>query len=102
MEDRIAKAKSADIIIEGHGILSVYVDLSYGESSGQTIPLYNCQSEKGGEFIKAILDAFGVEKLSDIPGRHIVAKVHDGCIRGLAPMPTEYGKAFMFSDVMTG
>lgn len=113
----LAKAGKPRISREDHGILTVFLDLDYG-GSAQGIPLYALdfwdreQEKRAGhkasiEFIMALMDAFGVNDFSKIEGRTIFA-LHEmpngggydlGYVQGLAPLPTEKGKAFLFTDV---
>jgi hypothetical protein len=113
----IAKAGKPRISREDHGILTVFLDLDYG-GSVQGIPLYALdfwdkdEERRAGhkasiEFIMALMDAFGVDDFSKIEGKSIFA-LHDapneggyglGYIKGLEPLPTEKGRAFVFEDI---
>lgn len=111
----IAKARSAYIGREDHGILTVFIDLDYG-GSGQGIPLYGLdqwdeeQKRRVGdarsiEFIAALMSAFGVNRFDSIVGRTVYA-LHNpgdsyGYIVGLEPLPTEKGERIIFADIWT-
>lgn len=118
----VAKATSASICREDHGILTVSITFDYG-GAGQGIPLYALDgydkesetrrgSAKSIEFIAALMDAFGVDAFEKIVGRTVYA-LHEkdekgqsgfgrGYIVGIDPLPTEPGKRLIFSEIMTG
>jgi hypothetical protein len=112
----IAKARSASICREDHGILTVFIDFDYG-GAGQGIPGFALDGwdeerkrrvgdSRSIEFIAALMEAFGVETFEDIPGRTVYV-LHNkgesglggGYIVGIEPLPTERGERVIFADV---
>ena len=116
-ERTIAKAESAWIGYEDHGILTVHVGMQLGKGSHQGIPGYALdqwnedeQRRVGGpqsiEFIAALMAAFGVDRFDKIVGRTVFV-LHalgesgygGGLIKGIEPLPTEKGERVIFADV---
>lgn len=111
-EERIGKIKSTMLGWEDHGIFTFFLDLDYGGSQqgaggyGLDEPIqingshYTRQGTVYGlEFIMRVLQAAGVRKWEELPGRTLYAIIEDGLVRGLKPLPTEGGKAFMFDEI---
>jgi hypothetical protein len=78
---RNAKIESTALGYEGHGIMSAYLDVTYGGSS-QTFGGWAMDAWKeelkdrvgtayGMQFIIKILRVVGVERWEQLPGRHI-------------------------------
>lgn len=111
LRKEIAKITRADIEWESHGFLVVDLEFSYGNGAFQGLPgwpltgysvYYNKQigTAAGMNLIIAIMSACGVSKWSEVEGRTVYV-LTDGLIRGLEPLPTEKGKRFVFSSVMS-
>lgn len=106
-EPVIAKIKSTFLGIEDHGIYTFVLHLDYG-GSGQgygTISLGSASHpDTTGltfQFLRRILCACGVDSWEKLPGRTVYAvkeRGWSGMVRGLAPLPTEQGKGFVFTD----
>ncbi|CAB4894635.1 unannotated protein [freshwater metagenome] len=97
-EERIAKALSTELGYEDHGIFTAIVRLDYG-GSGQGAGLYALKGDKGIEFVRRMVDAFGVQSWEQIPGRTVIAVADYTKVHGIKPLPTEPGTAFMFDDL---
>ncbi len=62
---------------EGHGIMTCYLRLAYGEHGGQSFGGYgfdNIETNFGIEFIKSILKVVGVDNWESLIGKHIRVK----------------------------
>jgi hypothetical protein len=116
MTEQIAKIRRADIGVEDHGILTVFLDFDYG-GSGQGLPGYaldepvrdeNDQSlgrfgtAYGMEFVKRVMAAAGVDRWSEVEGRTVLVlreEGYHGQIVGFKPLPTERGKEFIVAEM---
>ena len=115
----IAKIESTKLGYEDHGILTVWLVVKYGKGSGQGIGGYALDEPKrdadgkhlgrfgsayGCEFIARTIKACGVDNWEQIVGRTIYV-VRDGAsewtdkVIGIAPLPTEPGAEFIFTDI---
>ncbi|MEQ1888073.1 MAG: hypothetical protein ABL951_02700 [Alphaproteobacteria bacterium] len=79
-EIKNAIIKSAEICIEDHGLLTVWLMLDYGDSSAQGFGgycLFNPNfpdKDRAGRFIRRVLDIAGVRSWDKLPGKTIRAK----------------------------
>lgn len=119
----IAKITSTMLGVEDHGILTVWMTVSYGGSSGQGIGGY-CLDEPthdvdgkftgrvgttyGMEFVARIMRACGVDKWEDLKGRtiYVLQNIPEGrstlgtsAVVGIENLPTERGERFVFADL---
>lgn len=118
----IAKVESTFLGIEDHGILTATVGFKLGSGSYQSTPgygfdVYNGEradpkpapeypqdrvgSRFGMEFIRRLLEAFGVDEWDKIRGRtvYVLREEPYGFIKGIEPLPTEGGKRFIFDEL---
>ena len=108
----VAKITGTFLGIEDHGIFTWYLELDYGHSSqaaGTHMLSYTDREKgfmgslKGIESLKKVLSACGVDSWEKLKGRTIYALKNDddeyGLVQGLAPLPTERGKEFIFKDL---
>lgn len=97
---RLAKINYAFLGIEGHGIMSFALDMSYG-TSAQAFGHY-ALGPNAADVLQAILSACGVDEWGKLKGRTVYAVIEGsgfgGLIRGLAPLPTELGKGFVMDN----
>lgn len=88
MTTKNALIQSVTLGYEDHGILTCYLTLWYGDSSGQgfggyALDAFNKEvgerfgTAYGMEFIKSILDTVGVKAWEDLPGRNIRVKAEN-------------------------
>jgi hypothetical protein len=78
-ESKNAVIKSASLSTADHGLLSVWLSLDYGDSSGQGFGGYNLYSPAGritrknyaGHFIWRVFEVAGVTEWKDLPGKTI-------------------------------
>jgi hypothetical protein len=119
IEKRIAKVESTFLGVEDHGILTAIIGLDYG-SAGQGAGLYTFDtynkpregipyapmydsdrvgSAYGMEWIRRVLEAFGVDQWESLIGRTIFAHSDHSHVYGFEPLPTERGKKFMFDEL---
>ena len=119
IEKHIAKVRSTFLGVEDHGILTAIIYLDYG-GGGQGAglftfdthnkpregtpyaPMYDSErvgSAFGMEWIRRVLEAFGVDTWEELPGRTIFAYADWGKVYGFEPLPTEGGKKFMFDEL---
>lgn len=66
-----AKIESTMLGFEAHGIFTYYLNLDYGDASGQAFGGFALGGDYGSETIKKILETVGIEKWEDLRGRHI-------------------------------
>lgn len=111
--ERIAKIEKTMLGYEDHGIFTSSLDLSYGGShqgAGQLCLDYNdkeigrTESTPGAVYrwVTGVMRACGVERWEAVRGRTVIAICEEGWngkVIGLAPLPTEKGQVFMFSEV---
>lgn len=118
-EVEIAKAESTMLGVEDHGILTCFVHMKMG-GSGQGAGGYSLDSNikhtifkgynspddrvgltYGMEFVRRLIQAFGVDNWEDIPGRTVFVLREQpwGPIKGIRPLPTEEGTEFVFEDL---
>ncbi len=98
-EKIIAKITDTTLGFEGHGVLTAFLHLDFGDDHHQGAGGYDLRL-KAGAFIAATLNACGVERWEDVRGRTVLAIVENGFVRGIAPLPTERGTIFIFDDAM--
>ena len=95
-----------------HGIFTAQIGVSYGSDSGteQTVGGYNLGRDRSGftaAFIRGVLAAAGVESWEQLKGRTVLVLTEDdpdttggaNPILGIAPLPTERGLPFLFSEL---
>lgn len=114
MIEKIAKIESVRLGREDHGVLTMMLHVAYG-GSGQGIggfcfDSYDRDEERrkgsafGMDWIARCLDACGVDDVFKLPGRTIYVLREDdqwdAAILGIAPLPTEPGKPFIFADLV--
>ena len=120
IEKRIAKVESTFLGVEDHGMLTAIIDLDYGGAGqgaglyvfdaynapdarqGQYAPMYDNDrvgTAYGMEWIRRVLEAFGVDKWEALKGRTIFAYAEHSKVHGFEPLPTEEGKKFMFDEL---
>jgi hypothetical protein len=114
--EQIAKIRSAKLGWEDHGIFTCMLDLDYGSScqgvggyaldeprrDGEGNSIGRVGTAYGMEFIMRTMRACGVDDWSKITGRTILAIKDEGWngqVRGIKPLPTERGEAFVFDDL---
>lgn len=74
-----AKIESTMMGPEGHGIMTVFLHLSYGKSSGQGFGGYDLRAGDAlTQWVQAILKVADVEKWEDLPGKYIRVEREDG------------------------
>ena len=114
---RIAKIESTDLAFHNGSILTAYLHVSYGDGLAQGIGGYGLDrydtakkdrigTAYGCEFIRRVMQACGVERWEDLPGRTVYVLQTErqtplgssGAI-GIAPLPTEPGTEFRFDDL---
>lgn len=72
-----AVIKSAEVYIEDHNLLTVWLLLDLGDSTAQGFGgwcLFNPNfpgNDRGGKFIRRVLEIAGVKKWSELPGKTI-------------------------------
>lgn len=115
----IAKIDSTHLGIEDHGLFTLNLGFAYGGGTHQGIghivldsPLKDSDghfirrqgTSIGCECIMRVLSACGVDTWEKLRGRTVIVLRENGgwnaAIKGIAPLPTEPGKEFVFSDVM--
>jgi hypothetical protein len=85
VETKNALIESTMLGVEDHGIMTCYLYLDYGDSSGQgfggaSLDTYDKKKEKrvghkiGMDYIMSILDVVGVGRWEDLIGKHIRVK----------------------------
>lgn len=113
--EKVAKIKTTMLGYEDHGILTVWLDLDYGDSGqgagGYGLDEYDKERKErvghkaAGEFIAGVLRACGVQSWEKVAGRTVYALCDTdgwgGKVVGLRPLPTEPGKEFLFADAFT-
>jgi len=117
VERRIAKVEKAFLGWEDHGILTVWLEVGYG-GSGQGVGMRTLDEpfEEGGkhkgrrgtaygmQFVERVMIACGVREWSKVEGRTIYVLTDgegwDAKVVGIAPLPTEPGKEFVFDDLL--
>lgn len=104
---RIGKIKATTLGYEDHGILTGWLHLDFGGTAqgagGYSLADRGNPHVACGCWVAGVLRACGVEKWEDVAGRTVLA-LYDSDewsapIRGIAPMPTERGETFMFSEL---
>lgn len=89
-----AVIKSINLGIEDHGILTCWLNLEFGESSGQgfggfALDTYNKALDKrvghavGTQYILRVLETIGVDNWEDLKGKTIRIDGNDGRIEGI-------------------
>jgi hypothetical protein len=116
---RIAKIESTQLGYEDHGILTAYLQVSYGGGLHQGVGGYGFDeyvgergkgkrigTAYGMEFVARLLRACGVERWEQLPGRTVYVLTDEsqpmgfgGKAVGIEPLPTEPGERFMFEDL---
>ena len=124
LDREIAKVENTFLGVEDHGILTATIGFTGNNGSwGQGTPGYGLDAYNGDrakkkpapqypqdrvgtafgmEFIRRLLQAFGVNQWEDIKGRTVFVVREGGrfgTIVGIEPLPTEGGKAFMFKEL---
>lgn len=119
MNKVIAKIERTSLGWEDHGIFTCWLSLTYG-SSGQGAGGYGLDepvhdedgrfvgrrgTAYGMEFVARVMRACGVDEWSKVTGRTVYA-IKDGdsagwggTVIGIAPLETEPGEQFLFSDI---
>lgn len=115
MNREIGKIKKTLLGYEGHGILSAYLVMDFG-GAGQSIggyglDEYDKEKERRvghaacGVFVAGVLRACGVDSWEQVAGRTVFVLrdgpegVLGGRALGIAPLPTEPGEEFLFSEI---
>lgn len=101
----IGKIESTFLGIEDHGMFALSVGFAF-KGSGQAFGLYSLDfvADDGvswaNRLIKAILSAADVDQWERLKGRtlYVLRPEPYGLIRGLAPLPTENGRGFVFGS----
>lgn len=98
VEQRIGKVTRAFLGFEDHGFLTATLSFDYGGASQSIPPRIFGTREQGysdalSKFVAAVLDVFSVPDWSMLVGRTCFVIITDSLISGLAPLPTEVGKA---------
>src|SRR4051812_15085485 len=93
METRNATIKSTALGYEDHGILTVWLNLDYGDSGqgfgGYALDMYDRDKDTRvshrscGEWITAILKVVGVRRWEDLPGKHIRVQNDHGKVHAI-------------------
>lgn len=96
MKEEIALILSADIEIEDHDCLIPNIVLKYESGEQSFCPIID--GPTGGFVLKALLKAANVYKLSQLPGKNVIAVIEDGYIKGIKPLPCNKGTAFNLSE----
>jgi hypothetical protein len=116
---RVAKIESTTLGYEDHGIFTVYLHVSYGSGLHQSVGGYaldEYMGERGKgrrvgtaygmEFIARVMNACGVNRWEDLPGRTVYVLTDEsrpagfgGTAVGIEPLETEPGKPFLFEDL---
>lgn len=121
MRKDIAKITSTMLGYEGHGILTVNLQVDYGGSTqgigGYALDRYRkgdafagsrVGTAYGMEFIIRTMRACGVEKWEDVKGRTIFvlqdlpegsSALGTSAVVGIENLPTEKGERFLFADI---
>lgn len=100
----IAKIKETMLGYEDHGIFTALLNVDYG-GAGQSVGGYDLRLPNQARiFILGVLRACHVERWEQVKGRTIYVlfdgtSYHDK-IMGIAPLPTEQGKVFLFEELM--
>lgn len=68
IETKNANIINAGIVIEDHGILTMYLDLDYGDGSRQSFGGFSLEGANLAEHIRGIFQALGVDKWADVKG----------------------------------
>ena len=119
----IAKIRSTMLGYEGHGILTVMLDVEYGGGSCQGVGGYGLDEPRrdddgkfvgrfgtafGMEFVCRTMRACGVERWEDLPGRTIfvLQDLPEGSsplgtsrVMGIENLPPEPGERFVFHEL---
>jgi hypothetical protein len=94
----IAKIEKTFLGFEDHGILTGFLQVTYGDSA-QGVGGYSI-SHVAGAYLERTLKACGVDSWEKLRGRIIyVLADQDRRVVGIEPLPTEPGKLFMFADM---
>lgn len=97
---QISKVESCVFGKEDHGILTLMIRFT-GGSWGQSMPGYSLGAHCG-EFVEAVLEAFGAWTLNEIKGMTVytlrAAGDPYGPIVGIENLPTEKGHRLVFSE----
>lgn len=110
---RLARIESTMLGIEGHGILTAMLHVTYGGSmqgvGGLALDEWSEKRNRRighrtcGEFILGVLRACGVDSWERVKGRTLFVLLDSGAFQarpvGLAPLPTEPGEVFLFDEL---
>jgi hypothetical protein len=95
----LAKIERTTLGFEDHGVLTAYLHVKYDAALHQGVGGYDIRTT-GGEYIARTLQACGVDLWEELVGRIIhVLQDETRWPRGIAPLPTEPGKPFVFAEV---
>jgi hypothetical protein len=96
----IAKITSTMLGFEDHGILTGFLTVDYGGAS-QSIGGYDLRAVSTCVYLQRTLQACGVDSWERLKGRtiYVLTEDNDHRVLGIAPLPTEPGTAFLFSDL---
>lgn len=102
-EHRNAVISRTFLGVEDHGIFTFNLTLDYG-GSGQGAGSYNLQSngheaKNGFRLLRQIIGIVGAESWESLPGKHVVALIEGGLVRGLAPILLD-GPPVIFAEVL--
>jgi hypothetical protein len=102
-EKHIAKITGTMLGIEDHGILTGQLTVDYG-GAGQSVGGYNLDVVPAGNYIRRTLEACGVDSWEKLKGRTILVLTAKGSHQplGIAPLPTEPGRLFLFTELGDG
>jgi hypothetical protein len=111
-EPQIAKIADTFLGREDHGILTAYLTVDYGGAQ-QSVGGYffdepdpaNKRRRRGlaqcADFIAAALACCDVDSWEKLKGRTVYVRFDDNRRPvGMAPLPTEHGRPFLFADVI--
>jgi len=117
IQEIIAKIESTSLGVEDHGVMTGYLNVSYGNGGAQSIGGYALDewdpeqkrrvgTAYGLEWIARVIEACGVEKWEDLPGRTIFVLKGPGQellgmtgSLGIKPLPTEPGRQFLWDEL---
>ena len=86
--ERNAVVKRADVGFDGHGILTMFVEFAGGDWGGG-LPCFNLNGPQAAEYIKGVLEVFGVDTVSGLVGRPCVVHVEQGRVAGVSHFTDE-------------
>ena len=74
IEVKNAKITSVQLGFEGHGILTAFLHLDYGDSSAQGFGGYSLDSWACAVFVRRVLEVVGVDNWEDLKGQTVRVK----------------------------